>query len=39
MNGFELHGFSFALGWNGEDGRGLAAFNVNFLKENLEKCK
>ena len=33
MNGFKLHGFSFALGWNGgKTDEVLAAFNVNFLK-------
>jgi hypothetical protein len=33
VNGFDLHGFDFALGWNrGNTDEVLAAFNVNFLK-------
>jgi hypothetical protein len=33
MNGFNLHGFDFALAWNrGKTNEVLAAFNVNFIK-------
>ena len=40
MNGFELHGFSFALGWNeGKTDEVLAAFNVNFLKRKPGKMQ
>jgi len=36
MNGFNLHGFSFALGWNrGNTDEVLAAFNINFLKREI----
>jgi len=40
MNGFDLHGFSFALGWNrGNTDEVLAAFNVNFLKRKVGKMQ
>lgn len=40
MNGFKLHGFDFALGWNrGNTDEVLAAFNVNFLKRKLGKMQ
>lgn len=36
MNGFDLHGFDFALGWNrGNKDEVLSAFNVNFLKREV----
>lgn len=40
MNGFNLHGFDFALGWNrGNTDEALAAFNVNFLKREIGKMQ
>jgi len=40
MNGFKLHGFNFALGWNrGNTDEVLAAFNVNFLKREIGEMK
>jgi hypothetical protein len=40
MNGFNLQGFNFALGWNrGNTDEVLAAFNVNFLKRKLGKMQ
>ncbi len=40
MNGFNLHGFNFALGWNrGNRDEVLAAFNVNFLKIKISKMQ
>jgi len=36
MNGFDLHGFSFALDWNRANTEEvLAAFTVNFLKREI----
>lgn len=38
MYGFDLHGFSFALGWNrGNADEVLSAFTVNFLKREIDK--
>src|SRR4030042_7028638 len=38
MNGFNLHGFDFALDWNrGNTEEVLAAFNINFLKRKIGK--
>jgi len=40
MNGFNLHGFNFALDWNrGNTDEVLAAFNVNFLKRKPGKMQ
>jgi hypothetical protein len=40
MNGFNLHGFSFALGWDrGNTDEVLAAFNVNLLKRKIGKMQ
>jgi len=40
MNGFDLHGFDFALGWNrGNTDEVLAAFNINFLKREVGKMQ
>ncbi len=40
LNGFDLHGFDFALDWARENTEEvLEAFNVNFLKEKSAKCK
>jgi len=40
MNGFELHGFNFALGWNrGNTDEVLVAFNVNLLKRKIGKMQ
>jgi hypothetical protein len=40
MNGFKLHGFSFALAWNrGNTDEVLIAFNVDFLKRKLGKMQ
>jgi hypothetical protein len=40
MNGFELHGFNFALGWNrGNTNEVLVAFNVNLLKRKVGKMQ
>lgn len=40
MNGFKLHGFDFALGWNrGNADEVLAEFNVNFLKRGIDKMQ
>lgn len=40
MNGFNLHGFNFALGWNrGNRNEVLAAFNVDFLKIKISKMQ
>jgi hypothetical protein len=40
MDGFNLHGFSFALDWNrGNTDEVLAAFNVNFLKREIGKMQ
>lgn len=40
MNGFKLHGFDFALGWNrGNMDEVLTAFNVNFLKRKVGKMQ
>jgi len=40
MNGFDLHGFNFALGWNqGSRDEVLAAFNVNILKREVGKMQ
>jgi len=38
MNGFNLHGFNFALGWNrGQTDEVLAAYHVNLLKRKVGK--
>ena len=40
MNGFNLHGFDFALDWiQGNKEEVLAAFNVNFLKRKAGKTQ
>jgi hypothetical protein len=40
MNGFNLRGFSFVLGWNrGNTDEVLAEFNVNFLKRKVGKMQ
>lgn len=40
MNGFNLHGFNFALDWNrGNTDEVLFAFNVNFLKREIGKMQ
>ena len=40
MNGFNLHGFDFALDWNrGNTEEVLAAFNINFLKRKIGKMQ
>jgi len=40
MNGYNLHGFHLALGWNqGNTDEVLAAFNVNFLKREIGKMQ
>jgi hypothetical protein len=40
MNGFNLHGFNFALGWNrGQTDEVLAAFHVNLLKGKVGKME
>jgi hypothetical protein len=40
MNGYNLHGFNVALGWNrGNTDEVLAAFNVNFLKRKIGKMQ
>jgi hypothetical protein len=40
MNGFKLHGFNFALGWNrGSTDEVLTAFNINFLKREVSKMQ
>jgi hypothetical protein len=40
MNDFNLHGFSFVLGWNrGNTEEVLAEFNVNFLKRKFSKME
>jgi hypothetical protein len=40
MNGFKLHGFDFALGWNrGNTDEVLTEFNVNFLKRKVGKMQ
>ncbi len=40
LNGFNLHGFNFALGWNrGNTDEVLAAFNVNLLKRKISKMQ
>jgi hypothetical protein len=40
MNGFNLHGFDFALDWiQGNKEEVLAAFNVNFLKRKVGKAQ
>ena len=40
MNGFNLHGFDFALDWiRGNTEEVLAAFNVNFLKRKVGKMQ
>ena len=40
MNGFDLRGFSFVLGWNrGNTDEALAEFNVNFLKRKVGKMQ
>ena len=40
MNGYNLHGFNFALGWNrGQTDEVLAAFHVNLLKRKVGKME
>jgi len=40
LNGFNLHGFDFALAWNrGKTDEVLMAFNVNFLKREVGKMQ
>ena len=40
MNGFNPHGFGFALDWiRGNTEEVLAAFNVNFLKTKVSKMQ
>lgn len=40
LNGFDLHGFDFALGWNrGNKEEVLEAFNINFLKREIGKMQ
>jgi hypothetical protein len=40
MNGFNLQGFSFALGWTlGNTDEVLAAFNINVLKRKIGKMQ
>ncbi len=40
LNGFDLHGFDFALDWTRENTEEvLEAFNVNFLKREVGKMK
>jgi len=40
LNGFDLRGFSFALGWTpGNTDEVLAAFNINFFKRNIGKMQ
>jgi len=40
MNGHEVHGFDFVLGWNrGNTDEVLVAFNVNFLKRKPGKMQ
>jgi hypothetical protein len=40
VNGFNFHGFNFALGWNrGNTDEVLAAFIINFLKRKIGKMQ
>ena len=40
LNGFDLHGFSFALEWNRGNGPEiLTAFNIHFLKREVGKMQ
>jgi hypothetical protein len=40
LNGFDFHGFNFALIWNrGPREEALSAFNVNFLKREMSDMK